>query len=124
MRLYLQPEKLAEKLPTLHLLTRSLDELQANAEQVKVRLEKRLNSAYFLQIETSSAQIGSGSQPMAQIPSVAVTIAETCGKLTALLARFKTLTTPIIARVEQNKIWLDMRSVADINALLKTLEEL
>ncbi|VTU05739.1 L-seryl-tRNA(Sec) selenium transferase [Actinobacillus porcinus] len=124
LRLYLQPEKLAEKLPTLRLLTQSLDTLQYKAEQVKARLEKQLNSAYSLQIEASSAQIGSGSQPMAQIPSLAVTIAEKSGKLTALLARFKTLTTPMIARVEQGKIWLDMRSVADTDALFKTLEEL
>lgn len=124
LRLYLQPEKLMENLPTLHLLTQPMDELQSKAKQVKLKLEKALNSDYLLQIEASSAQIGSGSQPMAKIPSLAVTIAENGGKLTALLARFKTLTTPMIARVEQGKIWLDMRSVADTDALLKTLEEL
>ena len=123
LRLYLQPEKLSEKLPTLRLLTQPLESLQNQAEQVKVRLEKALNSDFALQIEASLAQIGSGSQPMARIPSVAVTIAETSGKLTALLNQFKTLSTPIIARVENNKIWLDMRSVADINELLKTLDE-
>lgn len=124
LRLYLQPEKLMESLPTLHLLTQPMDELQSKAKQVKLKLEKALNSDYLLQIEANSAQIGSGSQPMAKIPSLAVTIAENGGKLTALLARFKTLMTPIIPRVEQSKIWLDMRSVADIHALLKTLEEL
>jgi len=45
-------------------------------------------------------------------------------KLTALLARFKSLSTPVISRVENNKIWLDLRSLANIEKLLTTLKEL
>lgn len=124
LSLYLQPEKLAERLPTLHLLTQSIDILHLKAERLKAQLEKSLKDEFSLQIEASSAQIGSGSQPMAKIPSVAVTLAETRGKLTALLARFKSLSIPVIGRVEQGKIWLDLRSVADVELLLATLEEL
>jgi len=39
LRLYLQPEKITEKLTALHLLTQPVAELQAQAEQLKVRLE-------------------------------------------------------------------------------------
>lgn len=124
LRLYLQPEKLAERLPTLHLLTQSIEILHAKAERIKAQLEKSLKDEFSLQIEPSLAQIGSGSQPMAHIPSVAVTLTETQGKLTALLARFKSLSIPVIGRVEQGKIWLDVRSVADVETLLATLEEL
>ena len=76
LRLYLNPEKLTEKLPTLRLLTQPLKQLKINAMRLKERLESRLNSQFELQIEASQAQIGSGSQPMERIPSVAVTIAE------------------------------------------------
>ena len=87
LRLYLQPEKLTETLPTLHLLTQSMDVLQEKAEQLKACLANRLKD-YQVEIEESFAQIGSGSQPMATIPSFAVTIAEkTEAKLTALLAQ-------------------------------------
>ncbi|TCP93212.1 L-seryl-tRNA(Sec) selenium transferase [Cricetibacter osteomyelitidis] len=122
LRLYLQPEKLAEKLTTLRLLTRPVNLLTQQAEQLKVRLENQLNSNYCVQIETSSAQIGSGSQPTARIPSVAVTISGE--NLTALSSRFKQLSQPIIGRMEQDKIWLDLRSVADIEQLLNTIGEL
>lgn len=125
LRLYLNPEKLADRLPTLHLLTQSIDALQAKAERLKVRLEFRLNSQFEIQIEPSVAQIGSGSQPMEQIPSLAVTLAEKTGsKLTALSARLKTLSQPIIGRIENGKLWLDLRSVADIETLLHTVDEL
>ena len=92
---------------------------------MKAKLESVLNDEFSMQIEASSAQIGSGSQPMARIPSVAVTIAEKSSqKLTALLTRFKRLSSPIIARVENNKIWLDLRSLADLEKLLTALDEL
>lgn len=125
LRLYLQPEKLAEKLKSLHLLTQSTEQLRQQAVQLKVKLEHVLEDEFFLQIEPSSAQIGSGSQPMAKIPSVAVTIAEkNSQKLTALLTRFKRLSSPVIARAENNKIWLDLRSLACLEKLLITLDEL
>ncbi|AAU38945.1 L-seryl-tRNA(Sec) selenium transferase [[Mannheimia] succiniciproducens] len=125
LRLYLQPEKLTEKLTSLRLLTQPLEQLRQQAEQLKAKLENLLKDDFLLQIESSLAQIGSGSQPMAKIPSIAVTIAEkNSEKLTALLARFKKLSTPIIARVENDKIRLDLRSVTAIETLLITLEEL
>lgn len=125
LRLYLNPEKLTENLPTLHLLTQSLEALQNKAEHLKVRLEKRLNSQFDIQIEESQAQIGSGSQPMVRIPSLAVTIAEkTNVKLTALSERFKQLSQPIIGRMENGKLWLDVRSVATMEMLLQVVDEL
>ncbi|OOF49766.1 L-seryl-tRNA(Sec) selenium transferase [Rodentibacter trehalosifermentans] len=125
LRLYLNPEKLTENLPTLYLLTQSLDELQDKAQRLKVRLEKRLNAQFDIQIEEAQAQIGSGSQPMARLPSLAVTIAEkTNSKLTALAERFKTLSQPIIGRMENGKLWLDVRSVATIEMLLQVVDEL
>ena len=51
-----------------------VEQLQAQVEQLKVRLENRLNTDYVVAIEPSEAQVGSGSQPLARIPSVAVTI--------------------------------------------------
>ncbi|HDR1020933.1 TPA: L-seryl-tRNA(Sec) selenium transferase [Pasteurella multocida] len=125
LRLYLQPEKLNEKLTALYLLTQPVSELSAKAEQLKVALQEKLGNDYLLQIEESSAQIGSGSQPLATIPSVAVTVStESSGKLTALLQRFKRLPQPIICRVEKEKIWLDLRSLASLALLLETIEQL
>lgn len=125
LRLYFNPEKLSERLPTLRLLTKSVEQLRADAERLKARLESRLNADFQLQIEDSLAQIGSGSQPMERVPSVAVTLSEkTPQKLSALSTRFKRLSQPIIGRMENGKLWLDLRSVADIETLLNTVDEL
>ncbi len=112
----------------LLLLTQPMERLQAQAEQLKVRLENRLNTNYVIAIEPSEAQIGSGSQPLARIPSVAVTIApaseKTPAKTTALFARLLALPQPVIGRIERDKIWLDLHSLASLDRLLNSLETL
>ena len=128
LRLYLQPEKITEKLTALHLLTQPVDQLQAQAEQLKERLENRLNADYVVAIEPSEAQVGSGSQPLARIPSISVTIAPATEKMptktTALFTRLLALPQPVIGRIERDKIWLDLRSLANLERLLNTLEAL
>ena len=122
LRQYLLPEKLPETLPTLNLLTQSVDLLKIRAEKLKEVLGKRLNSRYILQVEPSLAQIGSGALPTDKLPSVAVTIeSEKQSDLLALEQQFKQLPTPIIGRFADKKFWLDLRSVAQFEPLIEML---
>lgn len=124
LRHYLRPEQLTETLPTLHLLTQPLETLQVKAEKLLTALHKRLDSRYVLQIEPSLAQIGSGALPSERLPSVAVTIsAENQRDLLTLEQQFKALPKPLIGRFAQQKFWLDLRSVAQFDALLEILNE-
>lgn len=122
LRHYLFPDRLTDELPTLHLLTQSLDCLQQKAERLREALYKRLDSRYFLQIEPSEAQIGSGALPTEKIPSLAVTIsADKQSDLLELEKQFKAYPNPIIARFAQQKMWLDVRSAAEFETLLDML---
>ncbi|KGQ71507.1 selenocysteine synthase [Chelonobacter oris] len=127
LRDYLFPEKLTEVNPTLQLLTRDLDTLRQTAEQLLLKLQEKLGADYCLQLEASSAQIGSGSQPMSRIPSLALTLCPYSDKnsdLMQLIHSLKQLSRPIIGRIENNKLWLDLRGVANPERLLTTLDEL
>lgn len=123
LRMYLFPDQLTQNLPTLSLLTQPIKSLQTKAECLFNVLNKRLDSRYILQIEPSEAQIGSGALPTEKIPSVAVTIsAENQRDLMELEQRFKSLPQPMIVRLYQQKMWLDLRSVAEFEELLVMLE--
>ncbi|MDD6910873.1 L-seryl-tRNA(Sec) selenium transferase [Actinobacillus minor] len=122
LRHYLFPEHLCQDLPTLHLLTQSLENLQEKAECLKNTLSKRLDSRYILQIEASQAQIGSGALPTERLPSLALTItSEKQSDLLALEKQFKSLPCPIIGRFSEQKFWLDLRSVAQFDQLIEML---
>ncbi|OBX08885.1 selenocysteine synthase [Gallibacterium salpingitidis] len=127
LRLYLEPENLAQSLPTLNALTADLTQLTENAQQLQQALQQKLAERFEIAINNSDAQIGSGSQPTAKIPSIAVTLQPKSTKsedLYQLVIQLKTLSQPIIGRIEADKLWLDLRSVADIEALLTTVNEL
>ncbi|OBW96419.1 selenocysteine synthase [Gallibacterium salpingitidis] len=127
LRLYLEPENLAQSLPTLNALTADLTQLTENAQQLQQALQQKLAERFEIAINNSDAQIGSGSQPTAKIPSIAVTLQPKSTKsedLYQLVTQLKTLSQPIIGRIEADKLWLDLRSVADIEALLTTVNEL
>lgn len=124
LRQYLLPEKLTENVPTLALLTQSVELLKIRAEKLKEALGKRLNSRYILQVEPSLAQIGSGALPTEKLDSVAVTISsEKQSDLLALEQQFKQMPTPIIGRFADKKFWLDLRSVTQFDALIEMLSD-
>lgn len=104
--LYLHPEKLAETLPTLRLLTRSTDAIQATA----VRLAEPIRKAWPgrpVTVVPCQSQIGSGALPIDLLPSQAVTIGG--ANLDALAAQLRSLPRPVIGRVNDGRLWLDCR---------------
>src|ERR1700759_3912536 len=71
--LYLHPERLAETLPTLRLLTRAAAEIRATAERIEAsaRIVWRDRP---VAVEACQSQIGSGALPVDLLDSWAVTI--------------------------------------------------
>ena len=125
LALYESAEDLPQQLPLLRIMTAPLDELQARAELVHTALAQRLGDAWTFEIADSECQIGSGSLPDRTIPSRAVTAChEDEKRLRNLMATLRGLQTPIIARLSQGKVWLDMRGAERTDALLEVIHGL
>jgi L-seryl-tRNA(Ser) seleniumtransferase len=105
LRLYLDPARLAERLPTLRLLTRPLAEIEATAARMLPALENFAGRGG--EVVACRSQIGSGALPVELLPSAAVTFAG--GTLDVLAARLRGLTRPVIGRIAQGRLWLDCR---------------
>lgn len=115
LRLYLDPDRLAERLPALRLLTRPAEAIRKAAEQVAGAVAIMLPGA-AVKVEPCRSQIGSGALPVDLLPSWAVTI-RCCG-LDAWAARFRTLPIPVIGRVAEGRLWLDCRCLEDGGVLV------
>ena len=115
LRLYLHPETLADRLPTLRLLTRTAEAIQAQA----LRLQPLLAAHYAqfeVRVEPCQSQIGSGSLPVDCLPGAALTFTPRDGRgsqLEALAARWRGLTIPVIGRIYDGRLWLDLRCLED-----------
>ncbi|HDW7096149.1 TPA: L-seryl-tRNA(Sec) selenium transferase [Yersinia enterocolitica] len=124
LRLYQQPDRLTELLPTMRLLTRSAQDIAESAQRVLAALNSRYGAEFTLTVEPCWSQIGSGSLPVDRLPSWAVTFTPKEGRgsaLEALTARWRGLAKPIIGRVADGRLWLDLRCLEDEAALLREL---
>ena len=114
LRLYRTPERLRERLTTLRLLTRPAAEMQAAAERLLPMLQRTLGDAYAVSAEPMFSQIGSGALPIDRLPSYGIVIRNATGKrggrlLLALEKRLRGLPRPVIGRIADDALRLDLR---------------
>lgn len=124
LRLYQQPDLLAQQLPTLRLLTRDIGAIQALAQRILPRLQQRYGVIFEVKEEVCWSQIGSGSLPVDRLPSRAITLMPKDGKgktVEALAAEWRSLPVPVIGRLQDGRLWLDLRCLEDETAFLEVL---
>jgi L-seryl-tRNA(Ser) seleniumtransferase len=121
LRLYLDPDRLAERLPTLRFLTRPPDEIRTVALRILPALVTYLGNLASASIEETKSQVGSGSLPVDRLPSVAIRIT-TSESLDALAARLRALPIPVIGRIHDGALWLDLRCLEDEAAFMANLQ--
>ena len=104
--LYLRPDRLADELPTLRLLTRPGAAILATAERIAERA-RAVWTDRPISVEPCRSQIGSGALPVDLLPSYAVTVG---GKaLDSLVLWLRRLPRPVIGRLAEGRLWLDCR---------------
>ena len=119
LRLYLRPERLAQDLPTLRLLTRPAAEIRALAEHLAPALAESVAPRFVVQVAAMQGQIGSGSLPVETLPSAGLVVAPTQKKgagraLDELSVALRGLPLPVIGRVAEDRLWLDLRCLEDV----------
>jgi L-seryl-tRNA(Ser) seleniumtransferase len=114
LRLYLAPEHLAERLTTLRLFTRPRAQMQAQAERLQPLVQQAVAPDFDVSAAPMLSQIGSGALPVETLPSAGLRIAPREGKragrqLARLEAALRTLPRPVIGRIAEQSLWLDLR---------------
>ena len=127
--LYLRPERLVRDLPTLRMLTRPLDAIRAQAHTLSPMLAQAVAPRFSVEIVALQGQIGSGSLPVDRLASAGLAIApvERTGAgraLDALAAALRALPRPVIGRIADDRLLLDLRCLEDAAPLLAQLDEL
>jgi len=106
LRLYLDPDRLPERLPALRLLTRPEADIRAGAERVVCAVRAAFPDRPVA-VEACRSQIGSGALPVDLLPSAAVTIGG--NGLEKLANSLRALPRPVIGRIALGRVWLDCR---------------
>jgi L-seryl-tRNA(Ser) seleniumtransferase len=128
LKLYRDPERLPERLPTLRFLARPHAAIEADARRLAPKVAKRLGARFEVAVVECASQVGSGAVPVATLPSAALAIRVASGasgpKLEALAAALRKLPVPVIGRIHAQALLLDLRCLDDEAALLASLDAL
>ena len=131
LALYEDPDRLVRKLPSLRLLTRGREEIEDQARRVRPRLAARLGDDWSVDVVPCRSQIGSGALPVDRLPSAGLQCAPSGGakrgrssKLQALAAALRGLPKPVIGRVHDGALTLDLRCMDDEAGFVAQLDRL
>ena len=136
--LYANPERLARELPALRRLTRPAAEIRALAERVAAKLRGRLGeSGDSVEVEVvgCASRIGSGALPVDTLPSAGIALRPRPSgggggrrasgrRVEALAAALRALPRPVIGRVREGALVLDLRCLERDSDLLDALAPL
>nr|WP_038491509.1 L-seryl-tRNA(Sec) selenium transferase [Janthinobacterium agaricidamnosum] len=114
LQLYRAPDLLADRLTTLRLLTRPAGVMQRQALEILPLLQRVVGENYRVTAEPMTSQIGSGALPVDQLPSYGLALRCAPGvrisnALGLLEQRLRGLPHPVIGRIHQDALWLDLR---------------
>jgi L-seryl-tRNA(Ser) seleniumtransferase len=128
LALYADPARLAQRLPTLRLLTRPSAEIEAQARRLLPAVTAALGGAAEAAVVPVKSQIGSGSLPVDLIDSHAIAVSAAGRQRGALAAKlaaaFRRLPVPVIGRVKDGAFIMDLRCLEHEEEFVAQLTQL
>jgi L-seryl-tRNA(Ser) seleniumtransferase len=121
LRLYADPDRLAERLPALRLLARPPAEIVALAQRLLPAVAQALDGVAEVSLVETRSQIGSGALPVSFLPSAALAlrpISRSGAAVEALARALRALPIPVVGRIEAGRVLLDLRCLEDETAFL------
>ena len=129
LKLYRNPEALAERLPTIRLLARSSDDIAALARRIVPTIAAKLGDAFSVDAIACASQVGSGALPLEKVKSAGLAIKPSGTRgvgraLSGLTAALRCLPIPVIGRIEDQALILDLRCLEDEKSFVANLDTL
>lgn len=126
LKLYRDPDRLVERLPTLRLLARTRAEIATQAQQLIPHIQSAVGTGFAVELCDCKSQIGSGALPLDTIESAGVAVRSNNGgaALERLVSALRALSRPIIGRLDNGALILDLRCLTDDAAFLSVIATL
>jgi L-seryl-tRNA(Ser) seleniumtransferase len=118
-----QRDKAFDEVPVMQMLSLTTDEIEQRAKEL---IEEVGPTELNLALEPGESAIGGGAAPTSTIRSVLIALTHPSKSSTELEQQLRTSSPPVIARISEDKVLLDLRTVAteDVPALIAALKRL
>ncbi|MBM86434.1 MAG: L-seryl-tRNA(Sec) selenium transferase [Rhodospirillaceae bacterium] len=127
LKLYEDPDRLVERVPTLRHLTRSTNQIRAQADRLGPAIATALKKDWSVRVEPCQSEVGSGSLPEAKLSSYALAIRpieRRRGAVKHLADQMRALPVPILGRAHDRALLLDLRCLDDETGLTEQIQQL
>jgi L-seryl-tRNA(Ser) seleniumtransferase len=111
LRLFLAPEKLAERHPIYRMLALTPDDLGRRAKKLAAALRRSLPASVALSVEDGASQVGSGAVPVETLPTKVLSVRSPALSAEDLARRLRLLAPPIYARIHKDAVLFDFRTI-------------
>ncbi len=111
-RKYLLESKALKEIPTLRMIIQPEEEIKFKAEKL-YKMIKDKNPSANVKTEKCKSKIGGGSLPEELLDSYAVALYPDKTNASRIDREFRSLEIPIVARINEDRVILDMRTVFD-----------
>ena len=113
LRLYRDPKKAVDAIPTLNMLTLSMDQIEKKASGILKILEEIDDKRLHLVVVNGFSKPGGGSLPLLKLPSRCVGIKISGISANRIERQMRLFPTPVIGRIENEMFILDVRTIRD-----------
>jgi L-seryl-tRNA(Ser) seleniumtransferase len=128
LRLYSDPARLTQQLPTLRHLTRPPAEIEAQAQRLLSAVQAALRGKAGAEVVPVKSQIGSGSLPVDLIASHGIAVSVPGKRRNAaaagIAAAFRALPAPVIGRISDGAFIMDLRCLEHEDEFVEQLRHL
>lgn len=113
LREYYDTHQALRQVPTLRMLTTPVELLKKRAQSLIRRIKPKINHFCDIQLVPTFSKVGGGALPEYNIESWALQLQPLKMKLVALERGLRRLVTPVVGRIENDCLLLDVRTIQD-----------
>ena len=107
LRLFREPERLAERHPLYRMLAKKLPELRAAAERLAAAIGAGAS------VEEGASEMGGGALPGVELPTALVAVRSEKLSAAEIAKRLRCREVPVVARIQDDRVVLDVRTLLD-----------
>ncbi|MFT9495642.1 L-seryl-tRNA(Sec) selenium transferase [Anaerosolibacter sp.] len=112
LKIYFDEQEAIRKIPTLNMMTRKIEDIERKAKDFN-KLLMSIGLPCNISLTQDYSQIGGGSMPLVELPTWVIRIYPNDISVNELEKRLREYQTPIITRIQDEQLVLDVRTIKD-----------
>lgn len=114
IRLYLDENTAVKRIPTLKMLTLTIEEIEEKANKLYNLLKDNIDhKGCHIEIVDDYSEVGGGSLPLEKMDTKCIMLSFDHLKVSSIEKNLRNNDTPIISRVYKNNIYMDLRTIKE-----------